>query len=508
MIKNKSSGRSLLNRIERFFKIQDRSSTFKKEFLGALSTFIAMGYILAVNPGILSGADGGAAGQYAGVFFLGTAIAAFAGTLLMGLIANVPVALAPGMGINAFLAFTVASPYGMGLSIENALVATMFSGILYVIIAVTPLRNYVIKALPKNIKLAIGAMIGLFLAYIGLSNAGIIVSGAFTIPFVESDGTFNGMYQTVSTNTVLGDFSNPIVIIGILSLLILLVLFYFKVKGSILISMILGIVMLSIAGASGVTEAKNAFALQEYNEFGKFGELSRGMWTSVGKTLASPKAYIVILVCLYTDFFETTGTLVTIARQAELPMEGKEGEDWLMKANIVDASSTIIGATMMTSTTTSYIESSVGVSSGSRTGLTSVFVALFFAIAIAAWPIMGPLMPVANTSAVDHAVGALYPVTGGALVLVGILMTTQLKFFEWNKTLDIPVLVITVLFGVLGYSIAAGMASGIIVFYTLNLFGFVKEAITNRGSSIENESIKPTDDVDGGDTPNFKRQST
>lgn len=171
--------KTFLTKCSDFFHFKDRSTTFKKEMIGGLSTFLAMAYILAVNPSMLSNAKGGE--DYAGVFFLGTAIASMVATLAMGLYANIPVALAPGMGVNAFFTYTVAG-HVLNMNVEQALICTFCSGVLYAIIALTPFRSYLAKILPKNVKLAIGAMIGLFLAYIGLSDAGIIVSGAQNIP--------------------------------------------------------------------------------------------------------------------------------------------------------------------------------------------------------------------------------------------------------------------------------------------------------------------------------------
>jgi len=165
----------ILTKTSSFFKFKERGTTFKKEIIGGLSTFLAMAYILAVNPGMLSQANG--AGDYTGVFFLGTAFSAMIGTLAMGLKANIPIALAPSMGVNAFFTYTVAGTI-LKMDVQEALLATFVSGVLYAIIALTPARKYIAKLLPKNMKLGIGAMIGLFLAYIGLVDSGIIVSGA------------------------------------------------------------------------------------------------------------------------------------------------------------------------------------------------------------------------------------------------------------------------------------------------------------------------------------------
>lgn len=254
----------IMTNVSDFFHFKERSATFKKEILGGLSTFLAMAYILAVNPSMLSNAKDGA--SYTGVFFIGTAIASMVATLAMGLFANVPVALAPGMGVNAFFAYTVADKVA-GMTVSQALIATFCSGILYAIVAVTPFRSLLAKILPKNIKLAIGAMIGLFLAYIGLSDSGIIATGA---------GVFGGQLS-VGTNTKFGNIGDPFVIIAIVTLILVFVLHFLKVKGAAIIAMLAAVVMVAIAYGAGVADAKNAFTLKKYDDFGKFGELSKSM---------------------------------------------------------------------------------------------------------------------------------------------------------------------------------------------------------------------------------------
>ena len=464
----------ILNPIRSFFKFNERSTTFKKEILGGISTFLAMAYILAVNPGMLVQANGAAG--YAGVFFLGTAISAFVGTLAMGLFANIPVALAPGMGVNAFFTYTVASNI-MGMQVEQALIATFFSGILYAIVALTPLRSLLAKLLPKNIKLAIGAMIGLFLAYIGLCDSGIIVSGASPfgnamahagdtyMPTALADGALG-----VATATKLGNFQDPFVIVALVILALVFILHFAKVKGSALIAILVGVILLAILKAAHVGDADNAFKLQDYNEFSKFGKLSSGMWDSIGSSFKNGKFYIALFVFLYIDFFDTTGTLFTVGEQAGLNKDPEQSDKWLKKANIVDAGSTIFGSIMLTSTTTSYIESSVGVSQGARTGFASVVTGLLFALAIAAWPIMTPILPISHTQEHVHAqIGTVMPITGPVLVLVGSLMVSQLRSFDWKAMIDIPMLFITMIFGVLSYSISTGIAAGILVYASINL---------------------------------------
>lgn len=477
--------------IKNFFNFKEASTTFKKEILGGLSTFLAMAYILAVNPGMLSGADGARGMGYTGVFFLGTAISAFAGTMLMGLYAKVPVALAPGMGVNAFFAFTVASNI-LGLQVEDALIATFISGLLYMVIALTPLRNVIAKMLPKNVKLAIGAMIGLFLAYIGLNDAGIIVSDASAAPWVSTK-------IMSATSTKLGNLADPFVIIAIVTLLLVFVLHFLKVKGAAMIAMIAAVIMVAIAYAANVKDAGNAFKIQPWNEFGKFDDLANKMWSSIGDSLSKGQIYIAIFVFLYIDFFDTTGTLFAVGKQADLD---KRDPNWLKKANTVDAISTVFGSMMLTSTTTSYIESSVGVSQGARTGFASVITALGFGLAIAAWPILSPIMPIEHTVegvGAIHSPATIMPVTGPVLVLVGSLMMSQLKHFNWAKTIDIPVLFITLIFGMLAFSISTGIAAGIIMYFLLNGAVLIKHMIDKKPISVndmeflESSGVKKVD---------------
>ncbi len=466
----------ILNNVSDFFDFKKRSATFKKEIIGGLSTFLAMAYILAVNPGMMSDSQGG--GEYTGVFFLATAVASMVATLAMGLYAKVPIAVAPGMGVNAFFAYTVAGNV-LNLQVQQALVATFCSGVFYAIIAVTPFRNYLARILPRNVKLAIGAMIGMFLAYIGLSDAGIIVTGAY-----DANGTLG-----VATNTKFGNIGDPFVLIAISTMLIVFVLHFLKIKGAAIVAMISAIIMLAIAYGAGVTDAGNAFKLQHYDSFSKFGQLSGKMWSSFGSTLANGKAYIAIFVFLYIDFFDTTGTLFSVGEQAGLNKDVKATEKWMTKANVVDAGATMFGSVMLTSTVTAYVESSVGVSQGARTGFASVVTGMLFALAVAIWPIMSPMLPIVHDAGSHVANATIMPVTGPILVLVGALMISQLKWFNWKQSIDIPMLFVTLIIGMLAYSISAGIAAGVIVYYVLNLAAYLKAIITHRPAQIDDEAI-------------------
>ena len=378
------------------------------------------------------------------------------------------VALAPGMGVNAFFTFTVAGPI-LGLNVEQALIATFFSGILYAIIAITPARHYIAKLLPKNMKLAIGAMIGIFLAYVGLADSGIIVSGAYSLGFLNRPGLTNNA-AGLATATKLGNFADPFVIVALVTLALILILHFIKVKGSVIIAILVGVVLLAILKGAGVADANKAFALQKYNDFGRFGELSSGMWQSIGSSFGKGQFYIALFVFLYVDFFDTTGTLFSIGEQAHLNKDDK----WLKDANLVDAGSTVLGSVLLTSTTTSYVESLVGVSQGARTGFSSIIVSLCFALGIAIWPILSPILPIEHMQDKVYAQGgSIMPITGPVLVLIGVMMISQLKFFEWNKIVDIPPLFVTLIFGTLGFSISTGIAAGIIIYYFVNLAALV-----------------------------------
>ena len=472
----------MLNSIKNYFNFKEAGTTFKKEIIGGLSTFMAMAYILAVNPGMLSNAAGG---HYAGVFFLGTAVSALFGTMLMGLYAKVPLALAPGMGVNAFFTYTVATGV-LNIGLEAALVATFISGILYMIIAVTPLRQIIANLLPKNIKLAIGAMIGLFLAYIGLNDSGIIVSDATSPGFLPPHGVMS------ATATKLGNLADPFVIISCVTLLLVFVLHFMKVKGAALIAMLSAVIMLAIAKGAGVADASNAFTLNDYKSFGEFKELSTSMWSSFGKSLSNGKIYIAIFVFLYVDFFDTTGSLFAIGRQANVDKR----KDFFIKANAVDAASTMFGSMMLTSTTTTYIESSVGVSQGARTGFASIVTGLCFALAIAMWPVMSPIMPIIHSQAgVASAHADIMPVTGPILVLVGSLMLSQLKHFDWGQTIDIPTLFLILTIGMLSYSISTGIAVGIIMHYIMNWVLFIRQLIKKKPSEANDMEIVMSNDV-------------
>lgn len=422
--------------IKNFFKLEERGTNFSTELIAGLTTFLAMAYILPVNSFML--AQEGFGVPLGGVF-LATALAAGIASILMGVLANIPVALAPGMGLNAFFTFFLIAPWGMGLSWQAGLAAVFVSGVLFFIISVTGLRKIVINAIPVGLKFAVGAGIGFFIAFIGLKNAGIVVSDAAT--FVK-----------------LGDLSHPTVLLGIFGILLVVVLSSMKNRFALIISIVATAIIGLLLGAFGVDlmPAYDSFSL--FDLAGDAKETVGAAFGGFGELFKHPEAFTIIFALLFVDFFDTAGTLMAVGNQAGLVNEDGEiiGSD---KALLVDSIGTMTGALLGTSNVTSYIESATGIEQGARSGLSSVFVGLFFIVSIFAFP----LLSVVNGVEVDP--GVFYsPVTAMALVFVGTLMVGQLKEIDWDdKAIVIPAF-LTIIMMMLTFSIATGIAVGFIFY--------------------------------------------
>lgn len=405
-----------MNKIKKFFKIEERQTTIKREIVGGLTTFLAMAYILFVNPTILADA-----GMNPDGVFLATALAAAFATLAMALLANLPVGLAPGMGLNAFFTYTLV--IGMGLTWQKALAAVLVSGVLYLIISLVGLRKLIVQSIPQSLKYAVGAGIGFFIAFVGLTSSGIIVADP-------------------ATYVTLGNLGDPVVLLALFGIFLTIVLLSIKVKGAILLGMVgtavLGIILglLKVPGMpvyGGIIGASPSFN-------GMFGKA----FSEIGWVLTSGVGWIAIVSFLFVDFFDTAGTLLSVTSQMDFLTEKD-----IDKANIVDASATIAGAVLGTSTTTSYIESLAGTAAGARTGLASVVTGLLFILAI----FFAPLLSVVTAS-----------VTTCALVIVGVMMTKSLAKVEWE---DWPIAVaafVTITFMILTYSISNGIGFGFITY--------------------------------------------
>ncbi len=419
--------------ITKFFKLKERNTTIKTEFLGGTTTFLAMAYILFVNPDVLS-----AAGMDFGAVFTVTAIAAAIGTLIMGIYANYPVALAPGMGMNAFFSFSVV--IGLGIPWQTALAGIFCSGILFVLLSMSGLRETIINAIPLSLKYAVGTGIGFFIAFIGFKNAGIIVDNPAT--FVS----FTSFSDPETTKNTL---------LAIFGLILTIILYVRKVPGAIF----LGMLITSVVGIFiGQVELPTKIISAPPSMSPTFGALF--------EPLTNLETYnvtflVVVITFLFVDFFDTAGTLIAVGTQAGLlDKEGKIAGS--QKALLADSSATLIGSVLGTSSTTAYIESLTGVKSGARTGLASVFTAGFFLLAL----FFSPLLSVVTAA-----------VTAPALIIVGALMITSFGEIDWHDiAITIPSFT-TVIIMTLAYSIADGLAAGFIL-YTIIMVA------TNRAKEV------------------------
>ena len=373
--------------LEKIFKLKEKNTNVKTELIAGLTTFLAMAYILGVNPAIL-----GDAGMDTHSVFMATAISAAFASVVMGLVANYPVALAPGMGVNALFAYTVVSE--MGYSWQAALAAVLVSGIVFLIISVTGIRKMIINAIPVQLKLAIGAGIGFFIAFVGLKNAGIIVASS-------------------STFVALGKFSTPTVLLATFGILITIFLVIKKVPAGVFVGMVItaivGLIAHEAFGVSvldSVTKAELMPALPGNAITTNFDMSTLGAFASgFGELFANPgKAFVIIFSFLFVDFFDTAGTLVAIGNKIGLVNEKGELEN-AEQALVADSIGTVAGAVLGTSTVTSFVESSSGVGVGGRTGLTAVTAGVLFLLSIF-------ISPVVLSTAVSA-------VTAPALVVVG-----------------------------------------------------------------------------------------
>ena len=407
---------------EKLFKLKEHGTDVKTELIAGLTTFLAMAYILAVNPGILSEAGM----SFQGVF-LATAIASAVASIVMGLLANYPVALSAGMGVNAVFTYTIV--LNMGLSYQGALACVFVSGIIFILISVTGIRSAIINAIPAQLKLAIGAGIGFFVAFVGLKGAGIIVANEATL-------------------VSLGDFTNPVVLLAIFGIIVTIILVVKGVSASVFYGLVITAVVGVIGGICGI-EGMPGLPQQIIStqfDFSLFGAFIDGF-----KDLAShPQCWVAIFSLLFVDFFDTAGTLVAVASSADLVNE--DGTlDNIDKALLSDAIGTVFGAVVGTSTVTSFVESTSGVKVGGRTGLTACTTGVLFILSIVFYPLIATI---AGCSAV----------TAPALVVVGILMAQQLKGIEWDNLVYATSTFVTIVFMILGYSITNGIALGFVAY--------------------------------------------
>lgn len=407
--------------MKKYFQFEELGTNYRREIIGGVTTFLAMAYILAVNPGILA-----AAGIDKGAAFVATALAAIVGSLIMGILAKYPIALAPGMGLNAFFAFAVVGTYGIPW--QTGLTGVFFSGIIFILLSLTGIRETIINAIPVQLKYAVSAGIGLFITFVGLKGAGIVVADKDTI-------------------VTLGDFTKGDTLLAVLGIVIAVILMVKKVPGAIFITIIASTI---IGMISGVIEVPKSVVSSIPSIAPTFGVALDPILHDFS-SLLNIQFLVVVLTFLFVDFFDTAGTLMAVADKAGLVKNNKLPRAG--RALMADALGTTVGSVLGTSTTTAYVESTAGVAAGARSGFAAVVTAALFAVSLFFFPVLDVI-----TSAV----------TAPALVIVGILMVSSLKNIEWDQfEIAVPAF-LTMLMMPLGYSIASGIAVGFI-FYPLTM---------------------------------------
>lgn len=403
--------------MEKFFKLNERGSTVQREIVAGITTFLAMAYILAVNPGMLS-----ATGMPANSVFTATALSAAIATLVMALAANLPVALAPGMGLNAFFAFTVVLK--MGASWQLALTAVFLEGILFIILSFFNVREAIIDSIPANLKKAVAAGIGLFIAFIGLQSAGIIV---------DNPATLVGLGTLVS-----GKAAVALIGLGITG-----ILFALKIPGSILIGILVTTIIGIPFGVTTIPESWTPFSAPAKPLFFQFDF----------SNIFSLEFFAIFFTFLFVDIFDTVGTLVGVTSKGGLvDSQGKIPR--VKQALLSDAIGTTVGAALGTSTVTSYVESTAGVAAGGKTGLTSLTTGVLFLLALVLSPVF-LLIPGAATAP--------------ALIIVGFLMIHSVTDINFKDITEGLPAFLTIIIMPLSYSIAEGIVWGIISYVVMKI---------------------------------------
>ena len=431
--------------MEKFFKLKENGTNVSTEIMAGITTFFAMSYIIIVNPSILS-----QSGMDWGAVFLATIISAIVGTLIMGLVANVPYAQAPGMGLNAFFVYTVC--FGLGFTWQQALSMVFICGLINILITVTKVRKHIIKAIPLSLQHAIGGGIGIFVAYIGFLNIDFV---GFTGAAVAEDGA-----SVVTSGIVpeLPKLNNPVLWVFLIGLILTVVLLVLKVKGAILIAIIATTIIgipFGVTQLGQTTSFTEAWAALPTTFLAIFKE---GGITSLFSDMSKlPLVLITIFAFSISDTFDTIGTFIGTGRRTgifseedEKAMETSNGfKSKLDKALFADATATSIGALFGTSNTTTFVESAAGIGAGGRTGLTSVVTAICFALSA---------FLASFVSAVPSAA------TAPALVTVGIMMVASFKDIDWTDLDEAIPAFFAGIFMALCYSISYGIAAGFIFY--------------------------------------------
>ena len=400
--------------MDKGFKLKQNNTDIRTEVVAGTTTFLTMAYIVVVNPAILS-----SVGIPFEQVFMATVIAAIVGTLIMGIFANYPIAIAPGMGLNAYFASIVAT---QGLSYQVVFGTVFLAGILFIILSLTKLRETLIGAIPPSLKYGITSGIGLFIAFVGLRNSGIVVANPETI-------------------VGLGDLHDPMIVLTLVGLLITLILFVMKIKGALFIGMLATAIIAYFTGQLTVTGVLSAPPAPVFFDMDIGGVFSNGLYT-------------VVFAFLLVTLFDTTGTMIGVAEQAGFMKDGKMPR--AKQALLADATATTVGSMFGTSPSTAYIESTSGVAAGGRTGLTSIVVAILFALSIFFTPIIS-------------VIAGLPAITSPVLIIVGCFMMEGLAKVTWkafDEAFPAFAVILTMPFT---SSIATGIAIGFITYPILKL---------------------------------------
>ena len=406
--------------ISKYFNFQEKNTSLKTETIAGITTFLTMSYALFLIPSVLADA-----GMPKDSVFVATAVAAAVGTLIMGIFAKFPMALAPGVGLNAFFTYSVC--IGMDIPWQTALSGVLASGIIFLIISATGLRELVIKAIPTNLKFAVSSGIGLFIAFIGLKNAGIVVANS-------------------STFVALGDLTNPTVLLSVFGLVAISI---FMVRGS-QIAIFLGMALTVIVGMIfGLIDLPTSVISMPPSMAPTFGVAIK----NIGN-IFNPQMVLVIFTFLFMDFSDTAGTLVAVGSKVGLLKKDGSVEGG-SKALLADSVATCIGSIFGTTNTTSYVESLSGVAVGAKTGFSSVVVGVLFLVSL----FFSPLLTVITSA-----------VTAPALIIVGSLMCSSLKEIEWEKSEVSISAFLTIILMPLTYSIGEGIACGFLSYVVLMAF--------------------------------------
>ncbi len=427
-----------MNFITKYFKLEEKNTTIKKESIAGLTTFLAMAYIIPTNTFLLANTGMPVAG-----IFIGTILSTVVATLIMGIYANYPIALAPGMGLNAFFAFVVVL-YGYGFSWQEGLATVFVSGILFLFLSISKIREHVINSIPKDLKHAICTGIGFFIAFLGLKSAGIIVGNEATL-------------------VSLGNFTFPPVALAIFGLVFTLILHIRGNNFAIIIGMVITTIIGLVLNSFGVANMPSYTNENSLSDLSSFKDVFGAFLPYVTKVVTTKEGWLAIFTFVFVDFLDTAGTLIAVGN--EIGIISKDGKlENGSKALLADSVGTVAGSFFGMPPVTSFIESMAGIKVGGRTGLTAVVASFLFLASILTYPLLSIINGISVMGYGGNENVVLSPITAPALILVGSMMMANLKKIDWKDDSVTISSFFVIIFMILTFSIAEGIAVGFIVF--------------------------------------------